>query len=83
MPHKTPARAHAPGDSHAGAAELYREALDCNGENPSYWFNLGIAYAKLGRREDAIRAYEKAVTLAPDEARYRAALEAARRPPRQ
>jgi tetratricopeptide (TPR) repeat protein len=61
------------------AAGLYREALDLDGQNVRDWFNLGIACVRLGRRAAAIDAYEKAAALAPDDARFRSALEAARR----
>jgi GlpG protein len=61
------------------AAALYREALDLEEGNAKNWFNLSIAFQKLGRREEAITAYEKAAALAPDDARIRAALEALRK----
>jgi GlpG protein len=60
------------------AAVLYREALDLDERNATNWFNLGIAFQKLGRHEAAISAYEKAVALAPDDARFQAALAASR-----
>jgi tetratricopeptide (TPR) repeat protein len=61
------------------AAMLYREALDLDERNATNWFNLGIAFQKLGRHEAAISAYEKAVALAPDNATFRTVLEASRR----
>jgi len=64
------------------AAGLYREALDLDERNATYWFNLGIACQTLGRREAATSAYEKAVALAPDDGRFRAALEVLRRQPK-
>jgi predicted TPR repeat methyltransferase len=67
------------GDSEA-AAKLYREALDLDDRNATTWFNLGLAFEKLGRREAATNAYERAVAFAPDDARFRAALEASRGP---
>jgi membrane associated rhomboid family serine protease len=64
---------------HDEAAGLYREALDLDERNAANWFKLGVACEKLGRLEAATRAYEKAVAFAPDETRFRTALEASRK----
>jgi GlpG protein len=60
------------------AVRLYREALAFDDRQGSWWYNLGIAYQKLGNTELAIEAYERASTLEPNEAKYRAALNALR-----
>lgn len=62
----------------AAAVDLYREALALDDRSADCWYNLGIGYEKLGRREAATKAYEKASALAPDDARFRAALEGSR-----
>jgi GlpG protein len=64
------------------SAELYREALVLDERNANNWFNLAIACQRLGHREAATNAFEKAVALAPDEAEFRAALETSRGPAR-
>jgi GlpG protein len=41
-----------------------------------YWFDLGIAYQRLGNKAAARRAYEKSHQLEPNEAKYSAAVQA-------
>jgi Flp pilus assembly protein TadD len=65
------------------AVALYQEALDLDERNARNWFNLGSACIRLGRREAATSAYERAVALAPDDRRYQVALEASRRPAKE
>jgi membrane associated rhomboid family serine protease len=43
---------------------------------PIYWFDLGIAYQRLGETTAARAAYQKAHQLDPDEAKYSEALRA-------
>ena len=45
------------------AVACYRDAarFDLGHRNPQRWSNLGVAYAELGRREDAVNAYRKAL----------------------
>lgn len=55
---------------HAEAARLFERALALAGEhNAAAWeptlFNLGHAYRRLGRHEDAVRAYTRARRLRP------------------
>jgi arylsulfatase A-like enzyme len=42
---------------------------------PQVFYKLGVCAAKLGRREEAVRHLERALELAPHEARFRAKLE--------
>jgi Flp pilus assembly protein TadD len=39
----------------------------------SYWFNIGIAYDRLGQRSQALAAYERARDLDPANGSYIAA----------
>jgi GlpG protein len=59
-------------------AELYERALEYDNRQAAWWFNLGLARKKLGRRELAIHAFERAVDLEPQDPGFRAALEALR-----
>jgi membrane associated rhomboid family serine protease len=61
------------------AAELYRKSLDLDEGDATTWFNLGIVCQKLGRNEDATRAYERAAALAPSDEKIRAGLQAWRK----
>lgn len=49
------------------AVACYHDAarLDLWHCNPQRWNNLGLAYAELGRRDDAIKAYRKALEYDP------------------
>jgi membrane associated rhomboid family serine protease len=53
-----------------GDAVLYQPNL------PGYWFDLGIAYERIGKRSAAQAAYQKAHQLEPNEAKYSEALKA-------
>jgi Flp pilus assembly protein TadD len=55
-------------------AELVRQPDSAQLHN-----NLGVCYEALGDSEQAIRQYERALALAPDDPRIRSNLEAARR----
>ncbi len=54
----------------SGDAVIYQPKL------PVYWFNLGIAYQRLGNKTAAQAAYQRAHQLEPNEAKYSAALKA-------
>ena len=56
------------------AIELYHRAIAANDEEPRWWHNLGVAYVRIERFEDARQAYQRAVELAPYNASYRDAL---------
>jgi tetratricopeptide (TPR) repeat protein len=53
---------------------LYEKALDEDSRKASWWFNLGIAYQRLGRLAPAKKAYQRAVDLNPDDRSYREAV---------
>lgn len=57
------------------AVMWYRESLRMR-QDPSIWYNLGLAYQNLGDAPDALAAYRTAVRLAPSEPSYKAALAA-------
>lgn len=42
------------------AAALYRQLLALNNSNSSWWFGLGVSLDKLGKKQAAIQAYNKA-----------------------
>jgi Flp pilus assembly protein TadD len=53
----------------------FREALKVNDQNPTCWFNLGIAYKRLGQDAEALDAYHHAVDLDPKSAEFQKALD--------
>jgi GlpG protein len=57
------------------AVRLYRRALTLNGKEGRYWHNLGVAYMRLGKSEDAAAAFEHALALDPGNKTYRSAVE--------
>jgi hypothetical protein len=50
----------------AAAADLYAHATRVDPRNEPAWRGLGLAYERLGRTADAIRALQRAIQLAPD-----------------
>jgi GlpG protein len=62
------------GDAEA-AIQLFREAVDLDGQTGVYWYNLGIAYQTTGRDKLALDAYERATVLEPRNSEMRDALE--------
>lgn len=48
---------------YAGAAEAYKEAIKLSSSNWGYYFNLGLVYKKMDKKEDALSAFKKAVEL--------------------
>jgi membrane associated rhomboid family serine protease len=51
------------------AASFYERATTEDGQEPSYWLNLGLARMQGGQPEAALTAFEKARSLAPNNAR--------------
>lgn len=49
------------------ALTSYRLALRDQPNDPSILQNIGIAYSKVGRVEEAIRAYRRALDVAPEQ----------------
>jgi tetratricopeptide (TPR) repeat protein len=52
------------------AVEAYKKWLDANPNDDAAWFNLGRAYAKLLKDEEAEKAFRQAVKLKPNEVEY-------------
>lgn len=60
------------------AIEAYKKAVKDDARNDLAFFNMGRAYAKLMKDEDAEDAFKKAVALKPDDAEYQMELGAIR-----
>jgi membrane associated rhomboid family serine protease len=56
------------------AARWFGDAVIYQPKLPVYWFDLGIAYQKLGNKTAAQAAYQRAHQLEPNEAQYSEAL---------
>jgi membrane associated rhomboid family serine protease len=63
-------------DRNQEAARWLRDAVVYQPKLPVYWFNLAIAYQRLGNRTAAQAAYERAHQLEPNKAEYSAAAQA-------
>ena len=50
------------------AANLYERAVASDPNVYAWWFNLGIVYERLDRTDDAVRAFERAAALDPQQA---------------
>ncbi|MGV3516570.1 tetratricopeptide repeat protein [Luteitalea sp.] len=61
---------HQAGDT-LGAIAAYQASLNLNPDNPGAHSNMGAAYVKLGRYDEAIREYRLAVDAAPADATFR------------
>jgi len=59
----------------AEAVPLLERAVRLSPQEPTLWFNLGIAYQRLNRLPEAKRAYHRAAELEPSNAMYQAAAE--------
>lgn len=55
------------------AAAGYRDAVVMSPGEASYWFNLGIAYERLGQPDRSHEAFKKAFELEPKNAKFREA----------
>jgi general secretion pathway protein D len=49
------------------AKQYLEKALEINPENPYALLNMGVIYEAQGKRDEAIRMYEKVITLNPDD----------------
>jgi hypothetical protein len=58
-------------DGNERAAALYERAVRYNDRDAAWWYNLGVAYDRLGRTNEATEAFRRAVKLDPDSAPYR------------
>lgn len=56
------------------ALDHYLRAVEMNGRQAGYWFNLGIAYERLGKMDEAYASFEKAYKLEPTNSKYRSAV---------
>jgi tetratricopeptide (TPR) repeat protein len=56
------------------AITLYEESVALDGTVPGTWYNLGIAYQVAKRYDEAIKAYETALRLDPQQPHARQAL---------
>ena len=59
--------------------DRYSEALRLNADNPEAQFNLGMAFRRQGKREEAAAHYRAALRLKPDYSAAQQQLEALRR----
>jgi protein O-GlcNAc transferase len=50
----------------AGAAAFIGKSLEVDSKSPTACFHLGVVFDGLGRREEALAAYERATALNPD-----------------
>lgn len=53
------------------ALNYYLKATKSHPDSAAAWNHLGLCYARMGRSRDAVAAFEKAISLAPREPRYR------------
>ena len=47
------------------AVSLYEKAVRINPNVHDWWFNLAVAYQRLGRPDDALDAFKRAAALEP------------------
>jgi membrane associated rhomboid family serine protease len=55
-------------------AELYERAVQADSDHANWWYNLGVAYVRLRKADEAEAALARAVRLQPDQPTYRRAL---------
>ncbi|MBA3532411.1 MAG: tetratricopeptide repeat protein, partial [Ardenticatenales bacterium] len=49
-----------------GAADLYKRAISLRGDDPDAYIDLGLALYESGDMREALKAYEKALVVSPD-----------------
>ncbi|MGC3957368.1 MAG: tetratricopeptide repeat protein [Verrucomicrobiota bacterium] len=54
--------------THFSAAELLARAAETNRLDTGFYFQVGVAHERLGKRETAAQYFEKSIALAPDNA---------------
>jgi membrane associated rhomboid family serine protease len=55
------------------ALEAGRRAVSVREDFPEAWYNLGVTYLRLGRRQEALEAFERALALDPGDPLYEGA----------
>jgi len=50
------------------ALKDFQQAVEIDGEDPEYWFDLALTYQNLNRYEEASTAYRRAIELVPKHA---------------
>jgi predicted ribosomally synthesized peptide with SipW-like signal peptide len=60
-------------DENQRAAKLLKSAVRLNPREAGWWYNLGLAYERIGQNEPAMQAFDRAYDLAPGEADFRGA----------
>lgn len=54
-------------DNHAGALSLFRKALELQVSNPWVWHGIGDAHQLNGDYKEALEAYDRAITIQPQQ----------------
>ncbi|MDT0559040.1 alkaline phosphatase family protein [Ichthyenterobacterium sp. W332] len=65
---------HGIGKSEKAIEVLEKAKSERRGNNPEIWYKIGLCNYSLGKFDDAQMAYERAVEIEPDKAKYHAAL---------
>lgn len=52
------------------AAQLYRQIIEANPQQPDAWHLLGVAYCQVGQHAYAIEHIQQAIALSPNQAAY-------------
>ena len=63
---------------HQEAVVAYEGYLALRPRQFKGWMNLGVSYGQMGRQEEALRCFERAVEIAPDHPHARANRDRAR-----
>jgi tetratricopeptide (TPR) repeat protein len=48
------------------AIDAYKESLARNASTPQAYCNMGLCYTRMGKKEAAIKAFDKALAVDPD-----------------